>query len=164
MPRFQMRVITVEAERFDPPSKWPEGVKLAPSSITFRGLPAIRANMTIPVSPGDWIVTLPTGERFPVQDATFRLVAEPDGMAGEMTLSEEIEEIERPMVRTNPDGRLAAICPYCHQLVMSNILKCEHFRRFRLGDSDEVVKLLASDRPDDLSLFAIFRAMPSEAR
>lgn len=164
MPRFQMRVITVEAERFDLHSTWPEGVKLAPSSITFRGLPAIRASMTIPVSPGDWIVTLPTGERFPVQDAAFRLMAEPDGVAGEMALSEEIEEIERPMVRTGAFGRLAAICPYCNQLVMSSVLSCEHLRRLRLADPDEVVELIASDSPDDLNLFAIFRDTPPGPR
>lgn len=164
MPRFWMQVITVEAEQFDPHNgKWPMGVKIAPSSISFRGLPAIRTDMTLPVLAGDWIVELPTGERFPIRNTTFRAVAEPDEAASEMAFTRETVEIERPMVRTKPDGRLATICPFCNKLLMSNSIKCEHFRRLRLDDSDAVVELPAST-PDELRIFAIFRDTPPELR
>ena len=76
---YVKKPIPVKAEQFQPNSvPWPDGVAVDPSSPTGYGMFTLEnTKAKHEVTPGDWIVTGVTGEKYPVKDTIFRATYEP---------------------------------------------------------------------------------------
>ncbi len=79
MAKFIKKPVVVEAEQFDPLGVWPTGVMADPRSVTGYSIGTLE-NVTQghEVTPGDWIITGTTGERYPCKDHIFREIYDPE--------------------------------------------------------------------------------------